>query len=325
MKLQGFDMDFPVMLAPMAGITDMPYRRICKMMGCDLTYTEMVSAKGLFYEGRRTKSLLCTAVEERPCAVQIFGSEPGLMAEMARRLTCEHKSELVLIDINMGCPAPKITGNGEGCALMRSPALASRIIEAVSKSSCLPVTVKFRKGWDEGSVNALEFARVAEESGAAAVAVHGRTRSQMYSGKADWDIIGEVKAALSIPVIGNGDVFSGFDAVELRRKTNCDAVMVARGARGNPWIFGEIKAALAGVEFKRPSDAERIDMAILHTCQMEAHIGAHAAAVMRKHIAFYVNGIPGAAKLRREVNACKTVKELVDSLKSYKARSANTP
>ena len=245
----------PVLLAPMAGVTDLPFRAICANMGADFTYTEMVSAKGLFYGGKNSHALLVTAIEERPCGVQLFGSEPEVMADMAGMLCEQYAGEITLIDINMGCPARKITSNREGSALMLDMPLASRIISAVAKASALPVTVKFRKGFDAAHVNAPEFARMAEDAGASAVTVHGRTREQMYSGKADWDIIASVKQAVKIPVVGNGDVFSGAAALALLKHTGCDGIMVARGAQGNPFLFEEIKAALHGVPYERPSDA----------------------------------------------------------------------
>lgn len=299
------------MLAPMAGVTDLPYRALCKELGCDFTYTEMVSAKGLYYGGNGSAALLETAPNERPCGVQIFGREPELMAEIARRLCGENRGELALIDINMGCPAPKITGNGEGSALMLEPVLAGRIIEAVAKASSLPVTVKFRKGFDENRVNALEFGRIAQESGAAMVTIHGRTRAQMYSGKADWDIIAKLKQTLSIPVIGNGDVFSGADALAIRAHTGCDGIMVGRGAQGNPFIFEEIKAALQGEPYQQPSEAQRLAMARLHLKRAVEHKGPRAVIEMRKHIAWYLKGIRGAAILRAKVNAATSLEEML--------------
>ena len=238
--------EFPVLLAPMAGVTDLAFREICRAMGADFSYTEMVSAKGLYYGSERTASLLAASPLERPYGVQLFGAEPEIVAGMAKRLADEAHPGLALIDLNMGCPARKITGNGEGSALMLDLPRAARIIESAAKSSSLPITVKFRKGFDAAHINAVAFARMAEESGAAMLTVHGRTREQMYSGKADWDIIAAVKTAVSIPVIGNGDVFSGQDALALRAHTGCDGIMVARGAEGNPFIFREIHAALAG-------------------------------------------------------------------------------
>lgn len=295
----------------MAGVTDLTYRALCKELGCDFTYTEMVSAKGLYYGGEGSASLLETAPVERPCGVQLFGREPELMAEISRRLCGENRGELALIDINMGCPAPKITGNGEGSALMLEPALAGRIIEAVAKASSLPVTVKFRKGFDEAHVNALEFGRIAQESGAAMVTLHGRTRAQMYAGKADWDSIAQLKAALSIPVIGNGDVFSGADALALRAHTGCDGIMVARGAQGNPFIFQEIKAALNGMAYTPPSERERMNMAMEHLRRAVGHKGDRAVVEMRKHVAWYLKGVRGAAGLRAKVNAAATLEDML--------------
>lgn len=308
----------PVILAPMAGVTDMPYRSICRDMGCDLTFTEMVSAKGLFYGGSGTKKLLYTASNERPCAVQLFGSEPDIMGDMAKRLCDEYNGEITLIDINMGCPAPKIVNNGEGSALMKNLPLASRVIEAVVKASALPVSVKFRKGFTEKTVNALEFARMAEESGASMITVHGRTREQMYSGIADREIIAKVKQAVKIPVIGNGDIFSAESAVDMLEKTKCDGIMVARGAQGNPFIFAEIKARLEGKEYKKPTDGERIDMAIFHAKKLCEYKGERSVVEMRKHAAWYTHGMHDAARLRTEINRCETFDGMISLLEIYK-------
>jgi nifR3 family TIM-barrel protein len=308
----------PVLLAPMAGVTDLPFRALCAFMGADFTYTEMVSAKGLSFGGKNSYALLETSKEERPCGVQLFGSEPDLMADMARMLCTQYSGQLALIDINMGCPARKITGNREGSALMLDLLHASRIITAVVKASSLPVTVKFRKGYDELHVNAPEFARMSEESGAAAVAVHGRTREQMYAGKADWDCIASVKQAVKIPVIGNGDVFNGTDALALLKHTNCDAVMVGRGAQGNPFLFQEIKAILSGTPYQRPSDEKRIDTAIAHVKAHVKHKGERAVIEMRKHVAWYVRGMRDCTAVRAKLNACLTAEELCTLLVEYK-------
>lgn len=308
---------FPVGLAPMAGVTELPFRTLCREMGCALTFTEMVSAKGFLYENERTLELLETAEGEHPCGFQLFGADPAAVAEAARRIGERYAGRVDLIDLNMGCPAHKIAGAGEGSALMRDLPLAGRIIEAAAKAVPLPVTVKFRKGWDEHSVNAVEFARMAQESGAAALCVHGRTRAQGYSGRADWDIIGSVKAAVRIPVLGNGDLFAPEDVLRMKRETGCDGVLIARGALGNPWIFRACAAALAGEAYAPPAPEERVDTALRHAAMQQAYKGAHAVIEMRKHVAWYLHGLPGAAKLRAAVNACTSLEELRALLLGY--------
>ncbi|OQA15745.1 MAG: tRNA-dihydrouridine synthase C [Firmicutes bacterium ADurb.Bin356] len=317
MQLGALKFDFPVMLSPMAGITDAPFRLLCKTMGCDFTFTEMISAKGLYYGNAATNCLLKTYKAEHPFGVQLFGSDPNVLAQMAKRLEKAYPDDLAVIDINMGCPAPKIVNNGEGSALMKNMPLAAKIIERVSSAIRLPLTVKFRKGWDDANINAIHFARMAQDCGAAAVTVHGRTRSQGYSGIADWDIIGEVKALLSIPVFGNGDVYCALDALRLKAKTSCDGVLVARGAQGNPWIFSEIKAALNGNTIAAPSTGERIKTAITHARLQHQYMGEAGILQMRKHIAWYVKGLAGAAALRNSVNSCTTLYELEALLNEY--------
>ena len=320
-----FQKAFPVLLAPMAGVTDLPYRGLCRELGCDFTYTEMVSAKGLCYGAAATAALLETSPNERPCGVQLFGREPEILAQVAGKLCRENRGELALIDINMGCPAPKITGNGEGSALMKEPRLAAQIIEAVVKASDLPVTVKFRKGFDAAHCNALEFARLAQESGAAMVTLHGRTREQMYSGKADWDVIARVKQGLSIPVIGNGDVFSGADALAMREYTHCDGVMIGRGAQGNPFIFQEIQAALAGRPYTPPIPAQRLDMALEHLRRAVAYKGERAYVEMRKHMAWYIRGIRGGAQLRAQLNLAPSADAMARLLREFRDTLAEGP
>jgi tRNA-dihydrouridine synthase B len=301
-----------VFLAPMAGVTDRSFRILCKEMGCGLTYTEMVSAKGLHYGGseKRTESLLSIDPLEAPAAVQLFGSDPAILSEQAAALEKRLNGALALIDINMGCPAKKIVSNGEGSALMRDMDKAYAVISAVARSVELPVTVKFRKGWDDTSVNAVEFALMAQQAGADAVTVHGRTREQQYAGKADWDIIRQVKQAVSIPVIGNGDVFSAADYFNMKQQTGCDGVMVARGAMGNPWVFAEIRAAKQGVPFVPPSSKDRVDMALRHAKSLVGQKGERAIVEMRKHAAWYIKGIPGAAAVRNGINECNTYEEM---------------
>lgn len=312
------EVTFPVLLAPMAGITDSAFRGICRAMGADFSYTEMISAKGMHYNNANTGALLETAPEETTFGVQLFGSEPDILAEAAHTLCAGHLIGLRVIDINMGCPAHKIVRNGEGSALMKNEPLAAKIIGAVARASRVPVSVKFRKGWDGEHVNAVSFARMAQDAGAALITVHGRTREQMYEGRADWDIIARVKQAVRIPVIGNGDVFTGADALAMRNVTGCDGVMVARGTRGNPFIFREIKAAMDGTPYEAPAPGQRIDMAMAHAKALVEKKGPGAVAELRKHVAWYAGGLRGASELRRRVNSAATIGELLELLENYK-------
>jgi nifR3 family TIM-barrel protein len=305
----------------MAGVTEAPFRAICKRLGASLTYTEMIAARGLHYnpDGRSARTLLAFAPEETPCGVQIFGADPGMMADQARAVAERSGADVALIDINMGCPVAKVVNNGEGSALMRAPDLAGEIVRRAAAACPVPVTVKIRKGWDEGSVNAVEFARIMEGAGAAAVTVHGRTRGQFYRGRADWEIIAAVKEALQIPVIGSGDVFSATDARSMFERTGVDAVMVARGARGNPWIFREARALLdRGESIAPPTPLERIEMARAHAAALIAFIGERAVVRMRKHVAWYMTGMPGAARLRERVNRARSHAELDAVLAEYR-------
>ena len=306
--------DVPLLLAPMAGFSDMSFRVLCKSLGCDLTVTEMVSAKGLFYGSQKTAELLETDPAERPVVMQIFGREPEIMADMAQRLAERYGEALLAIDINMGCPAPKITGNGEGSALMREPLLAGHIVETVAKKAGVPVTVKIRKGYDARHENAAEIARIAEDSGAAAITVHGRTREQMYAGCADYAAIAAVRAAVKIPVIGNGDVRDGDSALRLLRQTRCDGIMIGRGALGNPFVFSEVRAALRGETYTPPTWAERMETAVRHTRMTAANKGERGILELRKHIVYYLSGIPGAARLRTRLQNAETAEEMAQIL-----------
>ncbi len=309
-----------VVLGPMAGITEAPFRGICKQMGAGLTYTEMIGAKGLHHnpDGRTSKALLTFSPDETPCAVQIFGSDAVMMAAQAQRILERHGSDVALIDINMGCPVAKVVSRGEGSALMRAPALAGSIVGRVASACGVPVTVKFRKGWDDSDSNAVEFARWMEAAGASAVTVHGRTRDQLYRGRADWDVIAAVKAAVAIPVIGSGDVFSARDAKAMLERTGVDAVMVARGAQGNPWIFRQSRALIdSGEEIAPPTVSERIGMAREHASRLVAFGGEQAYKRMRKHVGWYIAGLPGATLVRERVNVVGSHRELDDLLVEY--------
>lgn len=307
-----------VFLAPMAGVTDLVYRKICREYGADMVYTEMVSSNGLYYNDEKSISMLETQITERPVALQIFGNEPEIMASVVERYIndLEHVD---ILDINMGCPAPKIVNNGNGSALMKNPILAGKIIEAVVKQSKKPVTVKIRKGWDDTQINAVEFAKILEASGAEAITVHGRTRDQFYAGKADWDIIGEVKAAVKIPVIGNGDVFSAEDGLEMLAKTGCDAIMIGRGCQGNPWLFQQIKQGINQELIRVPSASEKIDLAISHLEKLAAYKGEHCAVKeMRKHMGWYIKGLKNATEVRRIINTLNTKSEVAEVLRQYR-------
>ena len=309
LKIGDVTLDNNLILAPMAGVTDLPFRFLCREQGCGMAVTEMVSAKAILYKNRNTKELLEVADGEGPVSVQLFGSDPDIMAAMAVQI---ESGPFAFFDINMGCPVPKIVNNGEGSALMKDMKLAERILTAMVKAVKKPVTVKFRKGFTEESVNAAEFAKMAESCGVAAVAVHGRTREQLYSGTADWSIIRKVKEAVSIPVIGNGDVFKPEDARALLDQTGCDGIMIGRGARGNPWIFSKTLHYLeTGDLLPDPAPREISEMILRHAgMQMELKGEEISMREMRKHMAWYTAGLPHSARLRNDINQVETMDEL---------------
>lgn len=302
-------MDNPLVLAPMAGVTDLPFRLLCKEQGAGLVCMEMVSAKAIYYNNKNTEALLEIDTREKPVSLQLFGSDPEIMAAMAHRI---EDRPFDILDINMGCPVPKVVNNGEGSALLKNPELVRKIVTSVVKAVDKPVTVKIRRGFDEDSVNAVEIAKIIEDCGAAAVAVHGRTREQYYSGKADWDIIRQVKEAVSIPVIGNGDVTSPETAVALMEQTGCDGIMIGRAVRGNPWLFSEILHYMETGEHKaRPIMEEVREMILRHT-RMQVELKGEYTALreMRKHVAWYTAGFPHSARLRARTNEISTMQEL---------------
>jgi tRNA-dihydrouridine synthase B len=317
MKISNIILENDVFLAPMAGITDIAFRGLCKELGCGLLYTEMVSAKGLYYGSNNTEALMKISEKEKPVAIQIFGNDPKIMAYACEIFNA--RTDICMVDINMGCPVPKIVKNGEGSALMQNPKLAAQIVKEMKKVSIKPVTVKFRSGFDSNNINAVEFAKYMEDAGVDAVAVHGRTRQQMYEGKADWNIIRSVKENVKVPVIGNGDVFSVEDAIRIKKVTKCDGIMIARGARGNPWIFREIMQAIKGQEVIYPTAAQKIDMCIRHL-NLAASYYEEIKAVreMRKHTAWYIKGLNNCAEIKQKVNTETRYEDVLKILLEYK-------
>ena len=302
-------LDNNIILAPMAGVTDLPFRLLCSEQGVGMCCMEMVSAKAILYRNKNTESLLEIHPEEGPVSLQLFGSDPKIMSEMAKKI---EDRPFDILDINMGCPVPKVVNNGEGSALMKQPKLAGEIISAVADAVRKPVTVKIRKGFDEGHVNAVEIAKIAEESGAAAVIVHGRTREQYYAGEADLEIIARVKENVSIPVIGNGDVTDGVSAERMIRQTGCDGVMVGRAARGNPWIFRQIAAYLEDSTMLPKPDKAEVKAMILRHAQLQLECKGEYTGIreMRKHVSWYTAGLPNSARLRQSVNLAESFEEL---------------
>lgn len=300
-------------LGPMAGVTDLPFRLLCKEQGAGLLCMEMVSAKAILYNNKNTESLLQIHPDETPVSLQLFGSDPKIVSEMAKRI---EERPFSILDINMGCPVPKVVRNGEGSALMKNPKLVYELVHAVVEAIEKPVTVKIRKGFDEEHVNAVEIARIAEEAGAAAIAVHGRTREQYYSGSADWEIIRQVKEAVQIPVIGNGDVTSGERAAALREQTGCDGVMIARGAQGNPWIFSDLLEYEETGAFPPRPDVDEIRSTMLRHARLQIEYKGSYIGIreMRKHVAWYTKGVHGAARLREQINKVESYEELEDLL-----------
>lgn len=305
-------LDSPLILAPMAGVTDLPFRLLCREQGAAMVCSEMVSAKAILYKNKNTESLLEVHPAEGPLSLQLFGSDPKILSEIAKQI---EERPFSVLDFNMGCPVPKVVNNGEGSALMKNPKLVEEILTALVKSVEKPVTVKIRKGFAEDNANAVEIAKIAEAAGVAAIAVHGRTREQYYSGKADWDCIRQVKEAVSIPVLGNGDVVDGKSAKAMLTETSCDGILIGRAVRGNPWIFAQINAYLEGKEYCPPT-MEEIKHTILRHGQLQLQYKGEYTAVreMRKHIAWYSSGMPHSARLRGQINEMDTMESLSETV-----------
>lgn len=303
-----------VFLAPMAGITDLPFRILCKEKGCGLVYTEMVSSKGIFYNDKKTKKIMEIEPSERPVAVQLFGSDPKILGEIASEVS----KEADIIDINMGCPAPKVVKNNEGSKLLLDLDLINQITKSVVQNSTVPVTIKIRTGWDDEHITAVEVAKIAEKNGVSAITVHGRTRQQFFSGEINYDIIKKVKEAVNIPVIGNGNIVDGPSALEMFEKTNCDGIMIGRGAQGNPWIFEQIIAYLSeNKEIPKPSLADIKEMILRHLSMLKEYKNEKVAVLeMRKNISCYIKGFPGSSIIRTEIFKIDDYEELVNKVKS---------
>ena len=315
LKIGSVELNNPFILAPMAGVCDLPFRLLCKEKGAAMVCTEMVSAKAIYYNNKNTKELLTIDKNEGPVSLQLFGSEPKLMAEMAKRI---EEIPFDILDFNMGCPVPKVVNNGEGSALMKNPVLAGHIIEAMANAISKPVTVKIRAGFDAEHINAVEIAKIAENSGASAITVHARTREQYYSGKADREIIRLIKEAVTIPVIGNGDIDCYESAKHMLEYTGCDGVAIGRGAEGNPWIFEELNAKYAGLDYNKPSLEEVKEMIMRHARMLIDYKGEYIGIrEMRKHAAWYTAGFKGASKLRGRLNEASSIESLEEIIMGF--------
>ncbi len=320
LKIGNVTLDNNVILAPMAGVTDLPFRLLCKEQGVGLNCMEMVSAKAIYYNNRNTEDLMTIHPKETPVSLQLFGSDPDIISEMAKRI---EERPFAILDINMGCPVPKVVNNGEGSALMKDPKLVEEILSKLVKAIHKPVTVKIRKGFNDATVNAVEIARIAEGCGVAAVAVHGRTREQYYSGRADWDIIAAVKDAVKIPVIGNGDVVDAHSAKEMLKQTGCDGIMVGRAAQGNPWIFREITTYLETGEILAKPTPEQVKEVVIRHANLQLEFKGEYTGVreMRKHLSWYTTGYPNSARFRQMINSMESMEELLQSVEQIFQKS----